>query len=121
VLGRSGRSLQAIARLTACRRRTRPARPRIYADLRFTIPDSMLMKVDKMSMSVALECRSPSSTDWSSSRPRSGQLKLKGYHQGDHAGGPPGLPRTSCGGRAGLQLPDQNWLGRKLRDYMTGS
>ena len=31
----------------------------IYADLRFTMPDSVLMKVDKMSMSIALEVRVP--------------------------------------------------------------
>ena len=53
----------------------------IYVDLRFTMPDSVLMKVDKMSMAHALEIRVPfldhRFVEFTASLP--GDWKLKGF------------------------------------------
>ena len=118
---------EPIARcLTACRGRTRDRLDReIYADLRFTMPDSVLMKVDKMSMSVALEVRVPfldyELVEFATSIP--GKLKLKGFTTKgilrqvlrDY------LPENIVWRKKqGYSFPIKNWLREELRDYMTG-
>lgn len=97
----------------------------IYVDLKFMMPDSVLMKVDKMSMAHALEVRVPfldyRFVEFCATIP--GELKLKGFTtkaifrtamQGI-------LPdRIRARGKQGYSLPIKNWLRQELRDYMTG-
>ena len=96
----------------------------IYIDTKFMMPDSVLMKVDKMSMSHALEVRVPfldhEFVEFCASIP--GDLKLKGYTtkaifreamQGI-------LPDRIRGrGKQGYSIPIKNWLRHDLNDYMT--
>ena len=96
----------------------------IYIDTKFTMPDSVLMKVDKMSMSHALEVRVPfldhEFVEFCASIP--GNLKLQGFTtkaifrtamQGI-------LPDRIRGrGKQGYSLPIKNWLRHDLNDYMT--
>ena len=95
----------------------------IFVDTRFTLPDSVLMKVDKMSMAHALEVRVP----------------LLDHHLVELAATlPPGLkfPRFQTRaiyrralrgvlpskiltrGKQGYSLPLKQWLRADLRDYM---
>ena len=114
---------EPIARcLTATRGRDRLDRE-IYVDLRFTMPDSVLMKVDKMSMSIALEVRVPfldfELVQFAASIP--GHLKLKGLTT-------KAIFREALKGRLpdsivyrkkqGYSFPIKNWLREELRDYM---
>ncbi len=112
-----------IARcLESCRGRDRLDRE-IYADLRFTMPDSVLMKVDKMSMSIALEVRVPfldfELVHFAASIP--GRYKLRGLTT-------KAIMRDALKGRLpdnivwrkkqGYSFPIKNWLREELRDYM---
>ncbi len=95
----------------------------IYVDLRFTMPDSILMKVDKMSMSVALEVRVPfldyELVQFAAAIP--GRLKLRGLST-------KAILRESLKGilpdniiwrkKQGYSFPIKNWLREELRDYM---
>ncbi len=95
----------------------------IFVDTRFTMPDSVLMKVDKMSMAHALEVRVP----------------LLDHHLVELAATiPPGLkfpgfrtraiyrralrgvlpPRILTRGKQGYSLPLKQWLRQELREYM---
>ena len=96
----------------------------IYVDLKFIMPESLIMKVDKMSMAHALEVRVPfldhEFIEFCATIP--GDLKLKGYTtkaifrkamQGI-------LPDRIRGrGKQGYSIPIKNWLRHDLNDYMT--
>ncbi len=96
----------------------------IYVDLKFIMPESLVMKVDKMSMAHALEVRVPfldhEFIEFCATIP--GDLKLKGYNtkaifrqamQGI-------LPDRIRGrGKQGYSIPIKNWLRHDLNDYMT--
>ena len=95
----------------------------IYIDLRFTMPDSVLMKVDKMSMATALEVRVPfldyEFIEFSASIPSAWKLEgfqtksifresLKGI-----------LPENIVyRGKQGYSFPIKNWLRQELKGYM---
>ena len=95
----------------------------IYLDLRFVMPDSVLMKVDKMSMAHALEIRVPfldhRVVEFAAALPGSWKLQgfetkaifrraLKGW-----------LPESIVNrGKQGYSLPIKNLLREGLKDYM---
>lgn len=95
----------------------------IYVDTRFTMPDSVLMKVDKMSMAHSLEVRVPlldhAFIETCASIP--GPLKLRGFTT-------KAIFRTAMKGilpdvilrrgKQGYSLPVKNWLRRELHDYL---
>lgn len=95
----------------------------IYIDLRFTLPDSPLMKVDKMSMAHGLEVRVPfldhRFVEFCATIPS--DLKLQGFTT-------KAIFRSAMGGilpdkirqrgKQGYSLPIKNWLRQELRDYM---
>jgi asparagine synthase (glutamine-hydrolysing) len=96
----------------------------IYVDLKFTMPDSVLMKVDKMSMAHGLEVRVPfldyQFVEFCATIP--GDLKLKGFTtKAIFRTGMEGiLPEEILWrGKQGYSLPIKNWLRQELRDYMT--
>jgi asparagine synthase (glutamine-hydrolysing) len=96
----------------------------IYLDLKFTMPDSVLMKVDKMSMAHGLEVRVPfldyEFVEFCATIP--GDLKLKGFTtKAIFRTGMKGiLPKEILWrGKQGYSLPIKNWLRQELRDYMT--
>lgn len=95
----------------------------IYIDTRFTMPDSVLMKVDKMSMANSLEVRVPfldhRIIEFCANIPSS--LKLKGFStkyifrkaiQGI-------LPdKIVFRGKQGYSFPSKNWLRGQMREFM---
>jgi asparagine synthase (glutamine-hydrolysing) len=96
----------------------------IYVDLKFTMPDSVLMKVDKMSMAHALEVRVPfldyQFVEFCATIP--GDLKLKGFTtKAIFRSAMRGIvPDAILGrGKQGYSLPIKNWLRQELREYMT--
>jgi asparagine synthase (glutamine-hydrolysing) len=96
----------------------------IYVDLKFTMPDSVLMKVDKMSMAHALEVRVPfldyQFVEFCATIP--GDLKLEGFTtKSIFRSAMKGiLPDQIRGrGKQGYSLPIKNWLRQELREYMT--
>lgn len=100
-----------------------PINREIYLDTRFEMPDSVLMKVDKMSMSCALEVRVPlldhQLVEFMARVP--GTRKLKGFQtkhifrkalEGI-------LPRNIIyRGKQGYSLPVKHLLREQLRDFM---
>ncbi len=95
----------------------------LYIDTRFTMPDSVLMKVDKMSMANSLEVRVPfldhRLLEFSASIPS--ELKLKGFKTKyifremikDI------LPkRIVSRGKQGYSFPSKNWLRYQMKDFM---
>lgn len=96
----------------------------IYVDLKFIMTDSILMKVDKMSMAHALEVRVPfldhRFVDFCATIP--GDSKLRGFTTKAifRSAMKDILPDTICKrGKQGYSLPIKNWLRQELRDYMT--
>jgi asparagine synthase (glutamine-hydrolysing) len=95
----------------------------LYIDTRFMMPDSVLMKVDKMSMVHSLEVRVPmldhEFVQFAASLP--GEWKLKGF-QTKHIfrRALRGLlpERIVMRGKQGYSLPVKNLLRHQLRDYM---
>jgi asparagine synthase (glutamine-hydrolysing) len=95
----------------------------IFVDTRFTMPDSVLMKVDKMSMAHALEIRVPlldhHLIELAATIPP--RLKFPGfrtraiYRQALQGVLP---PRILARGKQGYSLPLKQWLRHELRDYM---
>lgn len=95
----------------------------IYVDLKFTMPESVLMKVDKMSMAHALEVRVPfldyQFVDFCATIPA--DLKLRGFttkaifRSAMKGILPDPILRR---GKQGYSLPIKNWLRQDLRDYM---
>lgn len=100
-----------------------PVNREIYLDTRYEMADSVLMKVDKMSMSCALEVRVPlldhKLVEYMATVP--GSMKLKGFQtkhifrkalEGI-------LPRSIIyRGKQGYSLPVKHLLREQLRDYM---
>jgi len=96
----------------------------VYLDLKLIMPDSILMKVDKMSMAHALEVRVPfldyQFVEFCATIP--GDLKLQGFNtKAIFRSAMKGiLPDKIRGrGKQGYSLPIKNWLRQELRDYMT--
>ena len=95
----------------------------IYIDMRFTMPDSVLMKVDKMSMAHSLEVRVPfldhEVVEFAASIPS--HMKLKGFTTKaifkDSMKNilPPGIAYRK---KQGYSFPMKNWLRKELKDYM---
>jgi asparagine synthase (glutamine-hydrolysing) len=95
----------------------------IYIDMRFTMPDSVLMKVDKMSMAHSLEVRVPfldhKVVEFSASIPSN--MKLKGlttkaiFKDTMKDILPPGIAYRK---KQGYSFPMKNWLRKELKDYM---
>lgn len=95
----------------------------VYVDLKFTMPDSVLMKVDKMSMAHALEVRVPfldhRFVEFCASIP--GDLKLQGFTtKAIFRSAMAGILPTPIlrRGKQGYSLPIKNWLRKELREYM---
>jgi asparagine synthase (glutamine-hydrolysing) len=95
----------------------------IFVDTRFTMPDSVLMKVDKMSMAHALEIRVPlldhHLIELAASIPP--RLKFPGFRtRAIYRRALEGvLPAKILGrGKQGYSLPLKQWLRNELRDYM---
>jgi asparagine synthase (glutamine-hydrolysing) len=95
----------------------------IYVDLKFTMPESVLMKVDKMSMAHALEVRVPfldhTFVEFCATIPA--ELKLQGFttkaiFREAMQGILPEAIRHR--GKQGYSFPIKNWLRQELRDYM---
>ncbi len=93
----------------------------IYVDLRFTTPDSVLMKVDKMSMAHALEIRVPfldhRFVEFTASLP--GDWKLKGFRtKAIFRQALTGILPDSIvwRGKQGYSLPIKNWLREGLKE-----
>jgi asparagine synthase (glutamine-hydrolysing) len=95
----------------------------IYVDLKLTLPDSVLMKVDKMSMAHALEVRVPfldyEFVEFCATIP--GDLKLEGFTtksilRSAMKGILPDAILTR--GKQGYSFPIKNWLRQELREYM---
>jgi asparagine synthase (glutamine-hydrolysing) len=96
----------------------------IYVDLKFTMPDSVLMKVDKMSMAHALEVRVPfldyQFVEFCATIP--GDLKLEGFTtKGIFRSAMKGILPDEIRerGKQGYSLPIKNWLRQELREYTT--
>jgi asparagine synthase (glutamine-hydrolysing) len=96
----------------------------IYLDLKFIMPDSVLMKVDKMSMAHALEVRVPfldyQFVEFCATIPAN--LKLRGFTSKAvfRSAMKDILPdRIRARGKQGYSLPIKNWLRQELRPYMT--
>jgi asparagine synthase (glutamine-hydrolysing) len=97
----------------------------IYLDLKMVMPDSVLMKVDKMSMAHALEIRVPfldhRVVEFSATLP--GSWKLKGFEtKAIFRKALEGwLPdRIVHRGKQGYSLPIKNLLREGMKDYMVG-
>jgi asparagine synthase (glutamine-hydrolysing) len=96
----------------------------IYVDLKFIMPESLLMKVDKMSMAHALEVRVPFLdhlfVEFCGTIPS--HLKLRGFStKAIFRSAMKGLLPESIlrRGKQGYSLPIKNWLRQELRDYTT--
>ena len=95
-----------------------------YVDLRLTMPDSVLMKVDKMSMATSLEVRVPfldhRLVEFAAripSRLKFSGLRTRAIYRRAMTGILP--PRVLARGKQGYSLPLKNWLRGELREYMT--
>ena len=95
-----------------------------YIDLKLTMPDSVLMKVDKMSMASSLEVRVPfldhRLVEFAAripSRDKFRGLRTKAVYRKAMAGVLP--PFVLQRGKQGYSLPLKTWLRSELRDYMT--
>jgi asparagine synthase (glutamine-hydrolysing) len=95
----------------------------IYIDMCMTMPDSLLMKADKLSMAHALEVRVPfldhEFVEFCCTIP--GRFKLEGFttksvFRSAMAGILPDHIRLR--GKQGYSLPIKNWLRGELRDYV---
>jgi asparagine synthase (glutamine-hydrolysing) len=96
----------------------------VYIDLRFSMPDSVLMKVDKMSMAHALEIRVPfldhKFVEFTASLP--GDWKLKGFRTKAifREALKDLLPKEIVWrGKQGYSLPIKNWLREGLKEPLT--
>jgi asparagine synthase (glutamine-hydrolysing) len=94
-----------------------------YVDLRLTMADSVLMKVDKMSMAHALEVRVPfldhALVEFAARVPSAHKfpgLKTKAIYRKAMQGILPSFILER--GKQGYSLPIKNWLRNELRDYM---
>jgi asparagine synthase (glutamine-hydrolysing) len=111
--------------MTAAPRGDRLARER-YADLRFTMPDSVLMKVDKMSMAHALEVRVPfldhALVEFAARIPSHlafPRLRTKNIYRQAMRGLVPDFILER--GKQGYSLPLKHWLRGALRPFVTAT
>jgi asparagine synthase (glutamine-hydrolysing) len=95
-----------------------------YVDLRLTMPDSVLMKVDKMSMSTSLEVRVPfldhRLVEFAAripSRLKFPGVRTRAIYRRAMTGILPAFVLER--GKQGYSLPLKNWLRGELREYMT--
>jgi asparagine synthase (glutamine-hydrolysing) len=110
---------RAVERCNSPRRLDRE----IFVDTRFTMPDSVLMKVDKMSMAHSLEVRVPlldhHLVELAATIPP--RLKFPGFRtRAIYRRALRGVlpPRILTRGKQGYSLPLKQWLRLELRDYM---
>src|SRR5439155_21075063 len=110
---------RALERCNSTRRLDRE----IFVDTRFTMPDSVLMKVDKMSMAHALEVRVPlldhHLVELAATVPP--RLKFPGFRtRAIYRRALRGVlpPRILTRGKQGYSLPLKQWLRQELREYM---
>jgi asparagine synthase (glutamine-hydrolysing) len=94
----------------------------VFVDTRFTMPDSVLMKVDKMSMAHALEIRVPlldhHLIELAATIPP--RLKFPGFKtRAIYRRALEGVlpPKILHRGKQGYSLPLKQWLRNELRDY----
>ncbi len=109
---------RALERCQSTRRLDRE----IFVDTRFTMPDSVLMKVDKMSMAHALEVRVPlldhHLVELAATIPP--RLKFPGFRtRAIYRRALRGVlpPRILTRGKQGYSLPLKQWLRQELKDY----
>jgi asparagine synthase (glutamine-hydrolysing) len=114
----SRRSARAAARCNSDRQLDRE----VFVDTRFTMPDSVLMKVDKMSMAHALEIRVPlldhHLIELAATIPP--RLKFPGFKtRAIYRRALEGVlpPKILHRGKQGYSLPLKQWLRNELRDY----
>jgi len=95
-----------------------------YVDLRLTMPDSVLMKVDKMSMATSLEVRVPfldhRLVEFAAripSRLKFSGLRTRAIYRRAMTGILPSFVLER--GKQGYSLPLKTWLRGELREYMT--
>ena len=95
-----------------------------YVDLRLTMPDSVLMKVDKMSMARSLEVRVPfldhRLVEFAAripSRHKFPWLRTKAIYRKAMTGVLPSFILER--GKQGYSLPLKSWLRDELKEYMT--
>ena len=95
-----------------------------YVDLRLTMPESVLMKVDKMSMATGLEVRVPfldhRLVEFAAripSRLKFSGLRTRAIYRRAMTGILPGFVLER--GKQGYSLPLKTWLRGELREYMT--
>ncbi len=94
----------------------------VYVDLKMTMADSVLMKVDKMSMATGLEVRVPfldhELVEFATSLPA--EWRLRGFETKSilKEAMLPHLPKEILyRKKQGYSLPIKNWLREELRDY----
>jgi len=109
---------RALERCDSSRRLDRE----VFVDTRFTMPDSVLMKVDKMSMAHSLEVRVPlldhHLVELAATIPPS--LKFPGFRtRAIYRRALRGVlpPRILTRGKQGYSLPLKQWLRHELKDY----
>jgi asparagine synthase (glutamine-hydrolysing) len=97
-----------------------------YVDLRLTMPDSVLMKVDKMSMAHSVEVRVPfldhALVEFAARVPsdlKFPAIRAKALYRKAMTGVLP--PFILSRGKQGYSLPLKNWLRDELRGYMQAS
>jgi asparagine synthase (glutamine-hydrolysing) len=95
----------------------------LYTDLRFTMPDSVLMKVDKMSMANSLEVRVPfldhHLVEYAATLPdtvRFPRLQRRAIYKAAVSSLLP--DKILKRGKQGYSLPIKNWLREDLKDWM---
>lgn len=119
-------TLDAFAPIRTCLARCTSSRVldrEIFVDTRFTLPDSVLMKVDKMSMAHSLEVRVPfldhRLVEFAASIPAA--LKFPGFRtRAIYRKALRGVlpPKILNRGKQGYSLPLKQWLRGELREYM---
>ena len=95
----------------------------LFTDLRFTMPESVLMKVDKMSMATSLEVRVPfldhHLVEYVATIPESARFpgfdRRAIFKKAMHSVLP---EKVLSRGKQGYSLPIKNWLREDLRDWM---
>ncbi len=109
---------RALERCESTRRLDRE----IFVDTRFTMPDSVLMKVDKMSMAHSLEVRVPlldhHLVELAATIPprlKFPAFRTRAIYRRALRGVLP--PRILTRGKQGYSLPLKQWLRQELRDY----
>ena len=119
----SGDAFEPVRRHRARGRSADRLAEECYVDLRLVMPESVLMKVDKMSMAHSLEVRVPfldhALVEFAAripSRYKFPGIRTKAIYRKAMAGILPDFILDR--GKQGYSLPIKNWLREDLRDYM---